>query len=69
MANNNSKPFLTFLEYQQLAYSKGYNNMIQISLATHISYDVLANLSSRRTQEKEWHQRYFYLDAKDRGWL
>jgi hypothetical protein len=69
MAIKHYNGFVPFEDYLLLAREHGLSSLSKIADATYISIDILKNLSSRRREEKDWQQRFFYLDAKDRGWV
>jgi hypothetical protein len=69
MATNNNNGFLSFNEYASLAYSHGLKNLNDIAEKLCFSKDRVCNFSCSRIREREHDKRYFYLEAKDSGWI
>jgi len=56
-------------EYINLAESNGFKYLRDLSIRLMMPHDRLYNLCSGRVKVTDFQKRYFYLDAKARGWV
>ena len=66
---NEYEQLLEFHEYANLAFKNGYTSLGTLALDILMPMTRLWNMQQNKINVKEADKRYFWLDAKIRGWI
>ena len=66
---NEYEQMLEFHEYANLAFAHGYTSLGTLALDILMPMTRLWNMQQKKISVKEADKRYFWLDAKIRGWI